>query len=127
MSDRPVNPCRCGNNVNVQFICGCKPSVIGLVNNPFVSNFPTYYIHCSQCSNSMAIRVIRSGENEKCRRKLIAEWNRISFCNPPYACFQCPHSDCKRPENPKKGGSATKGELQFILTARDNKRGVHPI
>ena len=117
MSVRYINPCRCGNTVKVQFICGCKPSVIGLVKNPFVSSFPTYYIYCSQCGNSIAIRVMHSDENETCRRKLLTEWNRTASCNPPYACFKCPHSDCQRTENPKKGGFPTKGELQFVMTA----------
>lgn len=126
MSVRYINPCRCGNTVKVQFICGCKPSVIGLVKNPFVSSFPTYYIYCSKCGNSIAIRVMHSDENETCRRKLITEWNRTASCNPPYACFKCPHTDCQRSEVPKKGGSPTKDELKFMVTARNNKRYDDP-
>ena len=76
MSD--LKPCKCGNAVDVKYICGFGGGLKKIVKNPFAGSMPAYYILCCECGENMYIRLNRMDvkHRDKCKRDLIKAWNR---------------------------------------------------
>lgn len=73
-----LKPCKCGNPVEVKYICGFGGGLSEVVKNPFAGSTPAYYIQCGKCGESLCIRLKMQTvqHRDKCKRELVKSWNR---------------------------------------------------
>lgn len=72
-----LEPCKCGNAVEIKYIVGMDRRTAARVGNPFAGPTPAYYIHCKNCGENLAVRLKKATveHRDACKRVLVTNWN----------------------------------------------------
>ena len=72
-----LKPCKCGNLVEIKYICGLGGGLAKMSKNPFAGPMPKYYIFCENCGKSMIAEITATTITQRDKKKieLARAWN----------------------------------------------------